>query len=186
VAPIIGWDVGGRTKPAPLPLEGIPDEIILVRAAPTIASGDTAILTAGLRIWGLHSLLIVTVTVYMRLRREKDPSDGPYPPSQMAGSLHAYPIVKSGNLLQPVLEGLEMPAAQVWLQGGVLSMDGAEFNTGMQGVEILAPVKLHGPCDHELVATVQVRQAQPLGCAVLAQKLIDQLVVEKMPTVVFG
>lgn len=177
--PIIGWDIGARTEPAALPIDGTPSEIILLRAHPD-PTGATAMRTAVLRIWGLHPTLVVAVTNYLRVRRDKDPSDGPFPPSQITGTVQALPIVRSGNPFQPVLEGSVMPAAQVFLNGGVLSFDGAEFSSAMQGVELLYNVQLAGPSDHDLVATVQVKQKNALGCQDLAKALIDQLQVEQV------
>ena len=169
--PIIGWDLGTK-RPIPLPVD-TPQEIKLVAAHPD-PTAATASQATTLRIWNLSPMLVVTVTFYLRLRVDKDPSSGPYPPSQVQGGIQAIPIVRTMHPQIPVLELTALPAAEIFQNGGQL-IDGAEINSGMQAIEFLVTANLLGPSDHDLVATVQVKQKEALGCVELAEALVNAI-----------
>jgi hypothetical protein len=175
---IIGWDFG-TGRPVPLPVD-TPQEIKLVAAHPDATAATTPQATT-LRIWNLHPMLVAVVTWYPRLRVDKDPSSGPYPPSQLQGHVQGFPIVKTMHPQIPVLELLELPAAEIFQNGGQL-IDGCEINSGMQAIELVFTVNLAGPSDHDLVATVQIKQKDPLGCINLAEALINAVRLDIGPT----
>ena len=173
---ITGWDFG-TGRPVPLPVDP-PQEILLVRAHPD-AIDPTTQKAATLRIWGLHPMLVVVVTFYKRIRLDMNPDVGraPYMDSQLQGRIQAIPIVKSMHPQRPVVEGPELPADEIFLNGGQL-YDGCEINSGMQGIEFVITASLLGPSDYEEVATVQIKQKDPLGCIDLAEKLISEVKLE--------
>ena len=177
---IIGWDFG-TGRPVDLPIDGVPNtplnEIILVRAHHEAIAATTPLSTS-LIIWGLHPLLKVCVTFFMRKRDGLGWSDGGYPPSQVTGSIKAYPMTRTRQNKLQKIEGYELPAAQIFANGGSLAFDGCEIQAGMDGIEFVVTASLLGPSDHDVVATIQVKQAMPLGCVELAQKLVDQISID--------
>lgn len=182
VDPITGWDLGsGRV--VRLPVER-PAEILLFRAHPEAFTGPTPSAQAYVNVWGLDPKLTVCITVYKRLRLGKDPLDGPFMDSQITGSLQAFPLVLTGNRLVTNLALPEIPPDDIFRFGGGL-YDGCELSSAMQGIQILATAHLLGPCDHELVATIQVKPNVALGCVELAEKLIATMRVEFEPPVSF-
>lgn len=180
---IIGWDFG-TGRPVNL-FEGDRrlQEITLVKAHPA-ATAPTAQQTTNLRIWGLHPCLITTVTFFKRIRDGMGPNDGPFMDSQVTGFVKGYPIVKTSNLLQDVIQLPEIPATDLFLFGGGL-YDGCELNSGMQGIEFLLTASLLGPSDHDVVATIQTKQKEALGCIDLAKKLAASMKIEMGAPLVF-
>jgi hypothetical protein len=182
-SPIMGWDLGsGRVLPLPV---STPGEITLVKAGPDLPSSTTpATKTTELQIWGFHPCLLIVVAFYKRLRVGKSPSASPIASSELGGKLQAFPLVKTSNPQDPSHALPEIPASKWFLFGGQLE-DGFEGNTGMQAVRILVTATVDGPFDHDLVCSVQVKQAQPLGCVDLANALIEQVRVEPGPPIQF-
>ena len=174
--PIIGWDMGtGRAVPLPVDQ---PQEILLSKTA---QGSPAAPQTTTVRIWGLHPMLVVVVSFYKRLRLDLSPAaEIPLRPENQTGTIQAFPIVKSMHPMVPVVELAELDPTLVFQNGGAFD-DGAEINSGMQGIEFLITANLPGPTDYEEVCTIQVKQKDPLGCVQLAQALIDQVRLEVGP-----
>ena len=173
---IIGWDFGTGRPVLMEPGGPSPEEIVLVAAHPTSIAPTGEQMTR-IRIWNLFPTLKVCVTIYRRIRMGKGWDDAPFMESQVQGKNQAFPVVRTKNPGQPEKELGEIPPTQIWLYGGQLE-DGCEIGSAMQGVDIITTASLLGPSDHDVVATIVVKAAEPLGCVDLAEKLIQTMKVE--------
>jgi hypothetical protein len=181
---IIGWDIsrgaGGNAKVLTSPAQPL-GQMLLYR--PAVAGGLLAVtnLVTGIDIWNLDPRLTIIATFFHRLAIGSE-TEAPAPASNLAVTIEARAIVRSGNPSEGARELYTLSPGDIWFNGGNLD-DGCEISSGMQGLRFALSATANDFVDHEIVATLVAIPNVALGCRELAEDIINRLAVSPPPTV---